>query len=1151
MDVQPEHPTEEVKRLQRCMNDLVSLLALPAMWSGGEPSQIVRILLDALLGMLRLDFVYVRLNDAAGRAPIEMVGVAQTQNRAARAQEIGEVFNEWLGDNLRKWPPSVRNPLGDGDISIVPLPLGLQGEIGVIVAGSQRADFPRETERLLLSVAANQAVIGLQDAWLLSEQKRAANELDRRVAQRTAELAAANEELEKEVAERRRAEDALRMRDLNSRLIVDSIPALVALMTPTGEIELVNRQVLEYFGRTLEEMKHWGTSDAVHPDELPQVVETFTNSINTGHPYEVEHRLRRFDGVYRWFQARALPLRDTNGRIVRWYVLLTDIDDRKRIEEVLHASERRLRLIFDGLPTLVTTMTPDGELENANHHVLEYFGATLEELKRQASASTFHPDDRQAVLAAWRESVETGQPFDFEGRQRRADGVYRWFHMRGFPLRDMGARIVLWYLLQIDIDDLKRAEGLLAGEKRLLELVAGGHPMSAILEALCLLVESTVGGCICSAVLVDPNNTWVEHGAAPSLPASFINSIVGQPVTVDSDPCAMAAFTNEQVIATNLASETQWTGQTWRPTALAHGLRACWATPISSTAGKVLGAFAIYYDEPGTPTPQHQTLIDQFKHVARIAVERAQSDAALRRSEARKAAILDSALDCIVTIDHDGCITEFNPAAERTFGYRRYEVVGKQLADVVIPPSLRDRHRRGLIRYLETGEASVIGRRVEITAVRADGSEFPVELAISRIQLTEPPSFTGYLRDITERKKSEEKLRESELNLRQMTETIPEMLWSATPEGAIDYCNDRVLDYTGFPAEEIMGNGWKKILYPDDVDQTVRVWMSCVTTGAPYQVEVRIFHAADRTYRWCVTSALPLLDQQRRILKWYGTVVDMHDWKQAQEELRNTQAELAHMTRVMTMGELAASIAHEVSQPLSGIITNASTCLRMLAADPPNIDGARETALRTIRDGNRAADVITRLRALFSKTSNMTQSVDLNEATQEVIALLQSELQRSRVILRMELYDDLPPVTGDRVQLQQVILNLLMNGSDAMSVIDDRPRQMLIRTERDEGNRVRLTVQDAGVGIEPQSVNKLFKAFYTTKSNGMGIGLSVSRSIIESHHGRIWAAQNNDGPGATFSFSIPCRPESLTGGHSPGAIRTPAVTDTQHVMRNS
>jgi PAS domain S-box-containing protein len=356
-----------------------------------------------------------------------------------------------------------------------------------------------------------------------------------------------------------------------------------------------------------------------------------------------------------------------------------------------------------------------------------------------------------------------------------------------------------------------------------------------------------------------------------------------------------------------------------------------------------------------------------------------------------------------------------------------------------------------------------------------------------------------------------------------MTETIPEMLWSATPEGAIDYCNARVLDYTGFSADEIMGNDWTKLLHPDDVEQTVREWMSCVTTGAPYRVEVRTFHAADRTYRWCVTSALPLLDQQGRILKWHGTVVDMHDWKQAQEELRNTQAELAHMTRVMTMGELTASIAHEVNQPLSGIITNASTCLRMLAADPPNVEGARETAQRTIRDSHRASDVITRLRALFSKKDTAIESVDLNEATQEVIALSLSELQRNRVILRPELADDLPLVAGDRVQLQQVILNLVRNASDAMSGVDDRPRRLVIRTERDEGDHVRLSVQDVGAGFGPQRPDKLFEPFYTTKNGGMGIGLSVSRSIVESHHGRLWATPN-DGPGATFSFSIPCHP---------------------------
>ena len=254
------------------------------------------------------------------------------------------------------------------------------------------------------------------------------------------------------------------------------------------------------------------------------------------------------------------------------------------------------------------------------------------------------------------------------------------------------------------------------------------------------------------------------------------------------------------------------------------------------------------------------------------------------------------------------------------------------------------------------------------------------------------------------------------------------------------------------------------------------------------------------------------------------------------------------MARVTSLGALTASIAHEVSQPPSGIITNAGTCLRMLAADPRNVDGARETARRTIRDGNRASDVITRLRALFSKKDVTTEPVDLNEATREVIALSSSELQRSRVILRAELAEDLPPVAGDRVQLQQVILNLLRNASDAMSGVDDRPRRLVIRTERDEDDRVRLTVQDTGVGFEPQAVGRLFEAFYTTKSGGMGIGLSVSRSIIESHRGRLWAAPN-DGPGATFSFSIPRASEGVADTPSLGVIRTP-VTAARHVMRN-
>jgi C4-dicarboxylate-specific signal transduction histidine kinase len=276
-------------------------------------------------------------------------------------------------------------------------------------------------------------------------------------------------------------------------------------------------------------------------------------------------------------------------------------------------------------------------------------------------------------------------------------------------------------------------------------------------------------------------------------------------------------------------------------------------------------------------------------------------------------------------------------------------------------------------------------------------------------------------------------------------------------------------------------------------------------------------------------------------------VQDVTQRRQSEEALAKAQSDLAHVARVSSLGALTASIAHEVNQPLSGIITNASTCLRMLAADPPNVAGARETARRTIRDGNRASEVITRLRALFAKKNTTTESVDLNEATREVIALSRSELRRGQVIPREELADDLPTVAGDRVQLQQVILNLLLNASDAMSGVEDRPRHLVIKTEREDGEHVRLTVQDTGVGFEPQGAERLFEAFYTTKSTGMGIGLSVSRSIIESHRGRLWATPN-EGPGASFAFSIPREASAVAEGGDVNWI--PAATDAEHVMRN-
>jgi signal transduction histidine kinase len=331
-------------------------------------------------------------------------------------------------------------------------------------------------------------------------------------------------------------------------------------------------------------------------------------------------------------------------------------------------------------------------------------------------------------------------------------------------------------------------------------------------------------------------------------------------------------------------------------------------------------------------------------------------------------------------------------------------------------------------------------------------------------------------------------------------------------------------------------------VHPEDVPMVRAMFERARSDGSDLDYKHRL-QMPDRSVKYLRVVANAARDQDGQ-LEYIGAIQDVTQRRLGEQALDKLRSELAHVARVTSLSALTASIAHEVNQPLLGIITNASTCRRALAADPPDLDCARETTRRAIRDCQRASDVISRLRALFAKKSCTTELVDLNEATREVIALLTSELQRRGTTLHLDLADDLPAVKGDRVQLQQVILNLLLNAAEAMNAIDDRPRQLTISTGRDEGECecVRLSVKDAGVGLEPKDVDRLFDAFYTTKSSGMGIGLSVSRSIVECHRGRLWA-QANKGPGATFSFSLPQASESTPHGGYLSASRNPALAE--------
>src|SRR6266700_3623846 len=553
-----------------------------------------------------------------------------------------------------------------------------------------------------------------------------------------------------------------------------------------------------------------------------------------------------------------------------------DVTEDKLVEAALRDSEREWRLIVDTIPGLVATLTPAGEVEAVNKKVLEYCGRTVEELKQWGTSDTVHPEDLARVIEVITRSMASGAPYEVEERIRRFDGVYRCFQVRGLPLRDSNGRIVRWYVLLTDIDDRKRAEAQLAGEKRLLEMVASSCPLTDVLTAVCKFVEDTSADCHCGVYLIDWSGPKFRIGAVPSLPATFNDPVDGLTVSPHVGPCGAAALTKTQVIATDLESDPLWQSCAIRPLALAHGIRSHWSTPIYARDGRVLGTFAIFHSEPASPTQVQQDLIAQVTHIASIAIERALSEAALKRSEA-----------FLAEAQHLSRIGSFAwrmATNEITWSEQLYRIFE-------FDPQVRV-------------TLDLIGARVH-----------PEDLTL--------------LHEMIERARSAASDFEYEHRL-------------LMPDGAVKHLH-------------LIAHG---------------------ATNESGEVE------------------------------YIGAAQDVTQRRLADEALDKARLELAHVTRVMSLGALTASIAHEVNQPLSGIITNASTCLRMLDANPPNVDGARETVRRTIRDGHRASDVITRLRALFSRKDAATELVDLNEATREVIALALSDLQRNRVILKSELADE-------------------------------------------------------------------------------------------------------------------------------------------------
>ena len=420
--------------------------------------------------------------------------------------------------------------------------------------------------------------------------------------------------------------------------------------------------------------------------------------------------------------------------------------------------------------------------------------------------------------------------------------------------------------------------------------------------------------------------------------------------------------------------------------------------------------------------------------------------------------------------------------------------------------------------------SGTLGEEVAIEALKIGATDYVFKTRLSRIV----PSVQRALREAEERidlGRAEEALRRSEAYLAeaQKLSHTGSFGWDVS-SGKIYWSQEtfRIFEYDP-PTEPTLELVFHRT-HPEDRALVRQIIDRVSHERKDFDFEHRLL-MPNGSVKYLRVVGRPSKDESGSF-EFVGAVTDITERKRAEEELRQkevslreAQTELAHVSRVTTLGELAASIAHEVNQPLAGIATNASAGLRWLAGELPNLDEAREAIRRIIRDGNRAGDVVSRMRALFKKACTAMEWLDINEAIEEVVILTQSEARRNKVALRMELAADLPSVMGDRVQLQQVVVNLILNAIEAMSTVEDRARDLVIRTQRGEGDEVGVSVQDSGIGLDPKNVERIFDAFHTTKPDGLGMGLSISRSIVERHGGRLWAV-SNDGPGATFRFTL-------------------------------
>ena len=923
------------------------------------------------------------------------------------------------------------------------------GNFGVVIA------------TLLVLVVA--IVTSAVDRRASAEIQRLNQDLGRRVADRTAQLEEVNRTLREEIAERQRAEEALRQSEDHLRLVIDTIPQQIWSCPPDGALDFCNAQFRSYVGLTLEQLQGDGWQRMLHPDDLERVVKAWRGSVMKGTAFEQEARDRGDDGQYRWFLVRGVPLRDARGRIVRWYITSTNIEDRKRAED-------RLRLVVDTTPALLYSARPDGGLDFFNKRWLDYLGLPLEEILGWGWTAAIHPEDVEGILAKWRSSLATGEPYEAEARVRRSDGEYRWMILRKLPARDGQGNIVKWYGSSVDIEDRKRAEEELKRSEAKHRVI-----VEAASDAVISMDES-------GSVLVANPATGRIFGYDPA-------ELIGKPLTV-----LMPEFMrklHQAGFRRYLATGERHLN--WQGTEVTALRKSGQEFPVEVSFGEMT-------------SNGHRVFTGFIRDIS----EKKRAEDELRKQKEIFQKIFEHIPVMIAFFSTDGSIELVNPEWERTTGWTLQEIRERNLdifAELYPDPQYRQMARNYVV--LSTGGRAEFEVRVR------DGRV--IDMAADAVKLSDG-STLGIGRDVTARKRAEAELRESEARFRLVADSAPVMIWMSGTDKLCTYFNKPWLDFTGRSIDRELGKGWAERVEPEDLQRCLDTYNRAFDRREAFRVEYQL-RRHDGEYRLVSDIGVPRFSPDGSFAGYIGSCIDVTEQRRAEEQLRQAQEDLSRVTRIVAMGELAAAIAHEVNQPLTAIVTNANFSLRQLNSATPDPDELRGAITEIVNDGARASAVISRIRGLLMSGAPRAIEVDLNQVVRDVILLLRYELNRNRISLRTELAPGLPAVQGDPVQLQQVLINLIMNAIDALRMSGDRPREILIRSAKNpEG--ILVQIEDSGPGVRPEQGNRIFEPFFTTKPQGIGMGLSISRSIVESHGGRLWAAPG-ELHGARFQFTVP------------------------------